>query len=391
MLRREQARRSVSPSGAYTTEFDMLSRPFQRTPGILAAIVAGLLLPAGCSDPTGPDANSQGQIVFVSSREGVMRGASPLFDIFRVNPDGSGLENLTRTPGWYDDLDVTPDGRTIVFGGTLSFDPWQGSNCPTQVWRIGVDGTGLRKVTTDGCSVMPRLSPDGGRIAYLRGNEVWVINLDGSGARHVSASLPAVQPNACGEVPKTTVRTIGWVSTTRLLFSRHICLVGSTDYAVNVDGSSLATVDFIASSAHLSPDRNSIAHVRNQGMDGSSLVVMNADGTNERIIATPAAIPSRFDPAGSVWSPDGTRLYHWSPAGHFTVRRDGTGTQQIAAPWPTFPGAFRSWSPDGSRLAFVVYDQSASHVAVMNADGTGLVHVTSGSGEQVKAALWVRQ
>lgn len=362
-------------------------------PKLAAAAALLLTVAGGCTEPTGPRAADDGQLVFISSHEGVLRGQyERLYDIFRVNPDGSGLVNLTRTPGWYDDLAVTPDGRTLVFGGTLDFDPWQGSNCPSQVWRMGVDGTGLTKVTTDGCSFMPRLSPDGRMVSYMRGSEVWVINLDGSGARHVSASLPDVQPNSCGEIPKTTVRTVGWVSTTRLSFTRHICQEGSTDYAVNVDGTGLAEVDFIASSAHLSPDGSTIAHIRNQGTLGSSLALMNVDGSNDHIIVTPAEIPSRFDPAGSVWSPDGTRLYHYSSDGHFIVNRDGTGTQRIAAREPTFPGAFRSWSPDGKRLAFVVYDQSTSNVAVMNADGTGLVNVTGGSGGsgQVKSALWVR-
>lgn len=356
-----------------------------------ARIVAALAVTvvAGCGDPTGPGSGT-GQVIFVSSRAGLMRGATPLADIYRMNPDGSGVENLTRTPGWYDDLAVTPDGRTVIFEGTLSFDPWTGSNCPTQVWRIGADGSGLRKVTTDGCSGMPRLSPDGRMVAYLRGNEVWAINLDGTGARSVSHALPPVQPNACGEVPRTTVRTLGWVSSSRILFERHICMQGTTYYTVDTQGNGITATAYHGATAYPSPDGSALVHVRAQGTELANMVLTDLEGANMRTIAAPANLPERYSNAESVWSPDGLRVYYYSTAGHFVVNRDGTGARRIAEPWPTFRGGFNSWSRDGTRLAFVAPGDLRSDILVMNADGTGLLNLTASSTGYNSDAVWAR-
>lgn len=356
-------------------------RPF-RTLTVLALAAA-----ASCGDPTGP-ASGRDAIVFLSTREGVMRGAEPLKDIFRMNPDGSDVENLTRTPGWYNYLAVTPDRRTIIFEGTLSFDAWTGSNCPTQVWRIGVDGSGLHKVTTDGCSTMPRLSPDGARIAYLRGSEIWVINIDGTGARAISQDLPPVEPNACGEVPRTTLRTIGWVSSTRILFERHICLQGSTYYTVDNAGNGLTVEEYPGHSAYVSPDGARLAY----GIAGD-VVVANPDGTNPRTIATGAYLPDRLNTGTTVWSPDGMRIFYYSESftGLYVVGHDGTGARQLALPSPDIRVAFNAWSPDGGRIAWMQPGDGRSDIVVTNADGTGLVNLTGGTPGFNSQALWVRQ
>lgn len=358
----------------------------------LARIVAALAFTviAGCGDPAGPGSGGE-QIVFVSSREGAMRGATPLTNIYRMNPDGSDAENLTRTPGWYGDLAVTPDGRTIVFGGTLSFEPWTGSNCPTQVWRIGVDGSGLRKVTTDGCSSMPRLSPDGRMVAYLRGSEVWAINLDGTGARNVSHALPPVQPNACGAVPTVMVRTLGWVSASRILFERHICQEGTTYYTVDTEGNGIAVAAYHGPTAYPSPDGSMMVHGRAQGTELADMVLTDVQGANLRTVAAPANLPPRYSNFQSVWAPDGKRIYYYNSTGHFVVNHDGTGSRRIAEPWPTFRGGFNSWSRDGTRLAFVANGDLRSDILVMNADGTGLLNLTAGASGYNSGAVWARR
>lgn len=356
-------------------------RPF-RTIAVLA-----LSAVASCGDPTGP-ASDGDAIVFLSTREGVMRGAEALENVFRMNPDGSGVENLTRTPGSYNYLAVTQDRRTVIFEGTLSFDAWTGSDCPTQVWRIGVDGSGLRKVTTDGCSTMPRLSPDGARVAYLRGSEIRVINIDGTGARTVSQDLPPVQPNACGEVPRTTLRTIGWVSSTRILFERHVCLEGSTYYTVDNAGNGLTVEDYPGHSAYVSPDGSRLAY----GIAGN-VVVANADGTNPRTIATGAELPTRLNTGSTIWSPDGRQIFYYSESftGLYVVGHDGTGARRLVLPSPDIRLAFNAWSRDGRRIAWTQPGEGRSDVVVTNADGTGLVNLTAGSSGYNSQAVWVRR
>jgi len=87
----------------------------------------------------------------------------------------------------------TPDGRTIVF-----------IRRDGEVYRIGADGTGLRRLTEGrgyvefrlspqdrhGSTDAPHLSPDGTRIAYIAVRDgvpnVWVMGIDGSGQRQLT-------------------------------------------------------------------------------------------------------------------------------------------------------------------------------------------------------------
>lgn len=123
----------------------------------LGRFAALMLVGAGaCGEPTAPGAGV-GQIIFTSSREGVMRNSQPLVNIFRMAADGSGVENLTDLPGWYHHLAPHPDGRTIIFEATPDYD-----------------------------ASVAYLSPDGSRIAYLRAmSGVVVIDTDGTTARTI--------------------------------------------------------------------------------------------------------------------------------------------------------------------------------------------------------------
>ena len=149
-------------------------------------------------------------VVFTSERNGSA-------DIFRVRPDGIGLEQLTDDPAYDDQAALSPDGSLLAFvstrdagstdiyvldlhtrrvrnltnspggdfrpswspdGQTLAFSSDLGTKFqkaagrwehvhPASVYLLGVDGQGLRKLSPEGqFAGSPEWSPDGTRVVF---------------------------------------------------------------------------------------------------------------------------------------------------------------------------------------------------------------------------------
>lgn len=133
-----------------------------------------------------------------------------------------------------------------------------------------------------------------------------------------------------------------------------------------------------------SPDGRRIAFSRNNPATSQfDLYVAQADGTDELRIARGAD--------GAVWSPDGTKLamQRDSSPDIWVVNPDGTGRTQITHSVPATPTApaFRyyqpSWSPDGTRIAFLYQriiapnDFGGTGIGVMDADGANVGSIVS--------------
>lgn len=110
----------------------------------------------------------------------------PHLDLIR--PDGTGRRALTTSPGGQEAPSWSPSGHLIAFDG---YEPNQ-PVFSTSIWIVNVDGTGQRRVTSDGFDVEPAFSSNGAQIAFARivndsnGIEaVYVVNTDGTGLRQV--------------------------------------------------------------------------------------------------------------------------------------------------------------------------------------------------------------
>lgn len=85
------------------------------------------------------------------------------YDIFRAAPDGSGLTQLTETPGYDAEATIGPDGR-IVFTSVRDGD--------MEIYSMNGDGSDVRRLTTrQGPDGGPFFSADGSKIVF-RGREI---------------------------------------------------------------------------------------------------------------------------------------------------------------------------------------------------------------------------
>src|SRR5437660_1646912 len=119
-----------------------------------------------------------GKIAFHSTRDGD-------FEIYVMNPDGSGVTRVTNTAGGNVDPIWSPDGKRIAFASFRS-----AGELPVFAMR---PDAGRLSPLTSGKSVVgvPVWSPDGGQIAFHStrdgGDEdIFVLNLDGSGVTQLT-------------------------------------------------------------------------------------------------------------------------------------------------------------------------------------------------------------
>jgi TolB protein len=115
-----------------------------------------------------------------------------------------------------------------------------------------------------------------------------------------------------------------------------------------------------------SPDGRSIVYEQRSSADPhavetSNIVVARGDGTAARAI-TPGTDPS--------WSPDGQRLVFkvWEASTQklfiTTAKPDGSDLRRLS------DGVHPQWSPDGRRIAFMRDQADGTHIYVINVDGT---------------------
>ena len=125
------------------------------------------------------------------------------YDIFTAKPDGSGLKQLTATPGYDAEATISTDGKRIVFTSMRDGD--------LDIYTMDASGKNVKRLTTElGYDGGPFFSRDGKQIVYrsyhpqtpeqaarykqklLEGVieptvfEIWVMNADGTNKRQVT-------------------------------------------------------------------------------------------------------------------------------------------------------------------------------------------------------------
>ena len=165
-----------------------------------ALAVFAMLTLSACADTNivEPGEGTGGRIVFASNREG------GLFQLYEIGADGSGLRRLT-SPGSFNDLApvVSPDGEWIAWQREIA--RAGGSIDAMEIWVMRPDGSDARALVQNGSfNETPRWLPDGSAVVYasrVTGNwEIFRADLDGQEPVNLSNhpladQYPAVAPD----------------------------------------------------------------------------------------------------------------------------------------------------------------------------------------------------
>ena len=249
-------------------------------------------------------------------------------DIFTIDPDGSNLTGLTgndsdhesRGPNW------SPDSSKIVYS-TFSL-----SSLDRTEFSINRDGTEETQLPINSfasirLTSMPNAiwSPDGSKILYNQTNALYSVDL-------VTLSNTLLATDFDPLSFRTIINREGEWSPDggKIVFNSNLdVLSGAFDiYVVDADGTNLVRLTTSSGSTRnsrpaWSPDGSMIAFFQLPTGTGANLMIMNADGTNLRML-----VPDEVDDSWSPrWSPDSTRVMFGEPSGNqiHLIHVDGIG------------------------------------------------------------------
>jgi TolB protein len=283
------------------------------------------------------------------------------------------------------------------------------------VGEYDLDGSALRRLS--GCtgnrclSALESWSPDGKKLAFLRGTSVaggnlplsrlslFVINADGSGKERLAS---------CGRPPDGCLGDrLSWspdgsmIAFSRYRLGLYVVSVKTgavrrlTNCQVHTSGPPAKYCGDV--SPAWSPDGSRLVFGRAPGCQagcGSSAYIVNADGTGLRPLVP--AVPGKSGiPA---WSPNGRRIALDTDDGVEVMDPNGAH-RTVLAPGPASnrPLGDISWSPDGAHVLYfrnsdLFPTQAPAALWVANANGTGhrRLYATTCCDGQLGSPMWSR-
>ena len=295
---------------------------------------------------------TNGKIFFSSDRDGN-------FEIYSMNPDGTGQTRLTETPGDEYSPSVSANGRWVAFSHNPNDAQEPGQRIRIEIMRT--NGSDRRKVTgsTTSADFSPSFSPDGTTLVFSRetdpANEngrLWTVGVDGRGA----ADLITI--SAFREYDPEFTPDGG-----RIFFSQEVPL-SRRIYSIGADGLDPVAVSPAdrgrSEQPSTSPDGTRVAY------DAYRTPVATATGIEVQNLAggfTFEAVPpsGQLFPYGPAYSPDGstiafTRYDGGDPDSNpqiFRVPADGGQAIDLTGPSSTY-NSDPYWAPRVVRPTFRV-------------------------------------
>ena len=288
----------------------------------LAVVLASCAAQKGGTGPTKPASPSQnGKIAFARLDNQVGE-----FDIFMVEPDGTGLRKLAAKPVQDNSPAWSLNGKRLAFEASEGLNDFN-----IDIYIMNAYGSRVKRITKESTlDRMPSWSPDGTKIAFMKDSR-------------------SVQEPDTGDI-----------------------------YTIRVDGTDLRqlTDNGLDEYPAWSPDGKTIAFNR-LTKTGGGIYTVNSDGGGLRKLTDP---PQGFWDSEPSWSPDGTKIAFTKGSGErpgrpdvFTMNADGTHLRKLTG---KTEGAYSpDFSPDGKRIVFVGW-KGGNKLYVMNADGTDVRRLT---------------
>jgi Tol biopolymer transport system component len=253
--------------------------------GLAGVVLAAVLISmTWTSDADGAFPGRDGRIAIVSSWLGC---GGDQTNVATIRPDGTDLRTLTRCDEWWGSAEWLADGRRLL------------AVRQRVPWIMAADGTHRRRVTLHPEAYDVSVSPDGRHVTYtlpprsqgmLADAEIWRAQLDGRGQRHIGD----------GEMPR-------WSPD-----GRHIAFIRASGVSV-MDASTgkhvrVLVPDLTAHSLDWPPDSRRLAiTVFNQY---SQVLTISANGSRptRRVLPRRRQVGDLRLLYGVVWSPDGKRF-----------------------------------------------------------------------------------
>ncbi len=314
-----------------------------------------------------PTFSADGQwVTFTSERDGQA-------EIYRVHPDGTGLQRLTDHPAFDDQAALSPDGKTLAFvstrdGGTAN------------VWLMDLGSKKTTNLTANRSgNFRPSWSPDGTWIAFtsdrdaqpgvwpgmwehLQSTGVYVIKARGGDLRRLT------RKDGFSGSPTWSAdgRRILFYETDEL--GAYLAKSGnSRTEIVSVDVTTGERKFYTASNeTKLSPrwlSQGRISYIKRGSDQTSGLRIWNPDRRVETVIPGPVR--------NATWSPDGTAVVFER------ISRLGATEHLIPASSPDrqfellLSEPFPSFSPDGTKLVYSQYGRAKSSVTGLDSASAG--------------------